>query len=86
MAETGVQSYGVNSNCGVKTHIFRMCSVLEREGMEWNGSVPRSWNGSDPVFGSKNSRNGMVPFGSVFCSVERDGTIPFLKLSITKLD
>ena len=34
----------------------------------------------------KNSRNGIVPFGSVFCLVERDGTIPFLELSITKLD
>jgi hypothetical protein len=34
--------------------------------MEWNGSVPRSRDGSDPVFGSEKNeeRN-----GSILCSV-----------------
>ena len=54
---------------------LRMCSVLEPRGTEWNHSIPRAWNGSDPVFGSENfeERN-----GSIFCSVgskmeERNG-------------
>jgi hypothetical protein len=39
-----------------------MCSVPERGGIEWNGSVPRSWNGSDHVFGSEKNeeRNGSI--------------------------
>ena len=43
-----------------------MYSVLEPEGTGRNGSIPRSRDGSDPVFGSEKSdeRN-----GSVFCSV-----------------
>jgi hypothetical protein len=28
-----------------------MCSVLEPGRTEWNGSIPRAWNRSDPVFG-----------------------------------
>lgn len=45
---------------------LRVCSVLERRGMEWNGSVQEEWNGSIPAFGldKKEERN-----GSVFCSV-----------------
>jgi hypothetical protein len=40
-----------------------MCSVPEFEGMEWNGSVPRSRDGSDPVFGSEKNeeRNDSIP-------------------------
>jgi hypothetical protein len=40
-----------------------MCSVPELGGMEWNGSVPRSRDGSDPVFGSEKNeeRNGSIP-------------------------
>jgi hypothetical protein len=40
-----------------------LCSVPERGGMEWNGSVPRSRDGSDPVFGSEKNkeRNGSIP-------------------------
>jgi hypothetical protein len=42
---------------------FRMCSVLELGGTEWDGSIPRAWNGSDPVFGSEKNeeRNGFIP-------------------------
>lgn len=29
----------------------RVCSVLELGGMEWNHSIPLSWNRSIPVFG-----------------------------------
>lgn len=49
----------------------RVCSVLEREGMERSESIPRAWDGSDPVFGSKKNeeRN-----GSILCSVGRIGT------------
>jgi hypothetical protein len=41
----------------------RMCSVLEPGRTEWNGSIPRAWNGSDPVFGSEKfeERNGSIP-------------------------
>jgi hypothetical protein len=41
----------------------RMCSVPERGGIEWNGSVPRSRDGFDPVFGSEKNeeRNGSIP-------------------------
>lgn len=50
-----------------------MCSVLEPEGMERNGSIPRSRDGSNPVFGLEKieERN-----GSIFCSVGgiRSGT------------
>jgi hypothetical protein len=40
-----------------------MCSVLEPGRTEWNGSVPRSRDGSDPVFGSEKfeERNGSIP-------------------------
>jgi hypothetical protein len=43
--------------------LFRMCSVPEPGGTEWNGSVPRSRDGSDPVFGSEKNeeRNGSIP-------------------------
>jgi hypothetical protein len=34
--------------------------------MEWNGSVPRSWDGSDPVFGSEKNEE---LNGSILCSV-----------------
>jgi hypothetical protein len=39
-----------------------MCSVLEPGRTEWNGSIPRAWNGSDPVFGSEKfeERNGSI--------------------------
>jgi hypothetical protein len=48
-----------------------VCSVPEREGMECNGSVPRSRDGSDHVFGSERNeeRN-----GSILCSVGGSGT------------
>jgi hypothetical protein len=41
---------------------IRMCSVLEPGRTEWNGSIPRAWNGSDPVFGSEKfeERNGSI--------------------------
>ena len=39
-----------------------MCSVLEPEGTERNGSTPRSWDDSDPVFGSDKNE-------------ERDGSV-----------
>jgi hypothetical protein len=31
--------------------------------MEWNGSIPMAWNGSDPVFGSEKfeEQNGFIP-------------------------
>ena len=43
---------------------LRMCSVLEPEGTGRNGSIPRSRDGSDPVFGSDKieERNGSVFF------------------------
>jgi hypothetical protein len=41
---------------------LKMCSVLEQGGMEWNGSVPRSWDDSNPMFGSEKTRNGIVPY------------------------
>jgi hypothetical protein len=42
---------------------LRMCSVLEPGRTECNGSIPRAWNGSDPVFGSEKfeERNGSIP-------------------------
>jgi hypothetical protein len=46
-----------------------MCSVLEPGRTEWNGSIPRAWNGSDPVFDSEKfeERNGSIPvFGFGF--------------------
>jgi hypothetical protein len=46
---------------------FRMCSVLEPGRTEWDGSIPRAWNGSDPVFGSEKFEEWD---GSIFCSVE----------------
>jgi hypothetical protein len=39
--------------------------VLE-PGAEWNGSIPLSWDDSDPVYGSEKSRNGMIPFSIRF--------------------
>jgi hypothetical protein len=41
---------------------LRVCSVLERRGMEWNGSVLEEWNGFIPAFGldKKEERNGTV--------------------------
>jgi hypothetical protein len=35
-------------------------------GMEWDGSIPRAWNGSDPVFGSGKFEEWD---GSIFCLV-----------------
>jgi hypothetical protein len=59
---------GVRRRCGGGVVLHpppspRMCSVPERGGMEWNGSVPRSRDGSDPVFGSEKyeERNGSIP-------------------------
>lgn len=46
---------------------IRMCSVLEPEGTERNGSIPRSWDGFDPVFGSDKNE-------------ERDGSVFFVRL------
>jgi hypothetical protein len=44
-----------------------MCSVLEPGRTEWNVSIPRAWNGSDPVFGSEKfeERNGSIPVFSL---------------------
>jgi hypothetical protein len=52
-----------------------MCSVLEPGRTEWDGSIPRAWNGSDPVFGSEKFEEWD---GSIFCSVEsmRNGMAP----------
>jgi hypothetical protein len=49
--------------CKWQSVYLRMCSVPERGGMEWNGSVPRSRDGSDPVFDSEKNeeRNGFIP-------------------------
>jgi hypothetical protein len=52
---------------GVHSEPLRMCSVLESGGTKWNGSIPTSWDGFDPVFGSENveERNGsFFLFGS----------------------
>jgi hypothetical protein len=54
-----------------------MCSVLEPGRTEWDGSIPRAWNGSDPVFGSEKFEEWD---GSIFCSVvsrieEWNGTV-----------
>jgi hypothetical protein len=46
----------------VSWNCFRMCSVLEPGRTEWDGSVPREWNGSIFCSVRKNSRNGTVPF------------------------
>jgi hypothetical protein len=42
---------------------LRMCSVLEPGRTEWNGSISKAWNGSDPVFGLEKfeERNGSIP-------------------------
>jgi hypothetical protein len=48
---------------GLKDSVrLRMCSVLEFQGMERDGSVPREWNGSIFCSVRKNSRNGTVLF------------------------
>jgi hypothetical protein len=54
-----------------------MCSVLEPGRTEWDGSIPRARNGSDPVFGSEKFEEWD---GSIFCSVgsrieEWNGTV-----------